>query len=354
MGKGASLDRNKQINFMTYIFMQVAFLIHFLWAFLFFWMDIPLLGFVNIASSLVYVGGYFLVKRGHTLAALYIGHIEILIHATIAIYVLGSEAGFQYYIVHAIILTFIALKPSNLVKSIIVLLDTIILVTLSLLFKTPSIEIDGVFLDVLLLMNIVFVCFTLAVLTYLYREVTDSTEEYLLNLNQKLEVYANTDTLTNVFNRRSIMEKLKEAEEDFQQHRRPFTLILADIDNFKQINDSYGHDCGDLVLKESASFLKDYFRDHHVARWGGEEFLILLQNTDITEAYDIVEKLRRNFEEDITFLYQEEELKISLTYGLAEYNDTNVSVLDCINAADKALIKGKNQGKNRVEVCAME
>lgn len=147
----------------------------------------------------------------------------------------------------------------------------VILIILSLQFKAPSIEIEVVFLDALLFMNIVFVCITLAVLTYLYRKVTDSAEDYLINLNQKLEIFANTDTLTNLLNRRSMTVKLKEAELGFEQHQKPFTLILADIDNFKQVNDTYGHDYGEMVLEESAYFLKDYFRDHPVARWGGEK-----------------------------------------------------------------------------------
>lgn len=84
---------------------------------------------------------------------------------------------------------------------------------------------------------------------------------------------------------------------------------------------------------------------------GGEEFLILLQNTEISEAYPIVENLRRSFEQDLTFCYKKKNLKISLTYGLTEYNNSKKNVLDCINNADKALMKGKKQGKNCVVVC---
>ncbi|ADU29347.1 GGDEF domain-containing protein [Evansella cellulosilytica] len=346
MGVHGSIDRIKQIDYITNIFMVVAFFIHFFWAFLFFWLDIPLLGYVNIVSSFVYVCGYYLVKRGHTLVALYIGHIEIVVHTSIAIYLLGIGAGFQYYIVHAIILTFIALKPSTLVKSMIVFIDMVILIILSLHSRAPSIEIEVVYIDGLLLMNTVFVCITLAVLTYLYRKVTDTTEKYLINLNKQLEIAANTDSLTNLFNRRSIIVNLKEAEADFEQKQKPFTIILADIDNFKQINDSFGHDCGDMVLKECANFLKEFFRGHPVARWGGEEFLILLQDTQIAEAHHVLEKLRQRFEEDITFSYHDKPFKISMTYGLTEYDEAKVDVLDCIKDADKALIEGKNQGKN--------
>lgn len=330
--------------------MIVAFIIHFFWAILFFWLDIPILGFFNIASFLLYICGYYINKRGHTLVALYIGHIEIIIHAAVAVSILGSGSGFQYYLLHTIILTFIASKPRIILKSFIVFAYTTIYAVLSLRFKPASMQMDSVILDSLHLMNIVFVCFTLAFLTYLFRKVTDSAEENLIKLNTKLEVLANTDALTNLLNRRSMLTKMNEQEKLFKKNQKPFTLILTDIDNFKSINDTFGHDCGDMVLKECAGFLKDFFKDYHVARWGGEEFLILLQETDRKEAYLIVEELRERFEQRISFCYQGNNIKISLTYGLTEYNDATLDIFECINNADKALMTGKNQGKNCVVV----
>ncbi len=346
----SAVQKNNQLKFITDKFMLIALVIHILLTFIFFWMDLTILGYVNIVSSFVYLVGYYINKRGHTLAALYMGHIEIVIHAAIAVYLLGSGSGFQYYILDVIILTFIAAKPSTVVKSFIVLADTAIFVILTLVFRSPVIPIDSVVVDTLHFLNIIFVCASLAIATYLFRKVTDAAEENLRTLNKKLETLANTDGLTKLLNRRCMMEKLIEEVQSFNEHKEPFTLILADIDRFKSINDTHGHDCGDLVLKKSAEFLKESLGNNHVARWGGEEFLFLLRKTEKEEAYHVVEELRRSFEEDIEFQHEDKTLKISLTFGLAEYNDAQQDVFERVNIADKALMQGKNQGKNCVVV----
>ncbi|WP_070120905.1 GGDEF domain-containing protein [Bacillus marinisedimentorum] len=350
MADSSTSYENNHFHFIIDKCMQLGFVIHFAWAFLFFWLNAGMMGYLNLASSLAYLVGYHLNKKSHTSTALLIGHLEIVIYASLAVYTLGSNSGFQYFILDAIIVTFIAPQPRLILKSFILIIDTAVFAALSLLFRTPFIQLESTVLNGLHLMNIVTLFLTLAIATHFFRTVTVSAEDNLVELNKELEVLANTDMLTNLLNRRSMFAIINEEAEHLKKFQKPHTLILADIDDFKSINDSFGHDCGDFVLKECSSFLKSSLRKNdYIARWGGEEFLIVLHETDQNEAYRMIERIRANLDKE-TFHYQGIDLSISLTFGMTEYNDPALDASEYIKKADKALIIGKNQGKDCVVV----
>ena len=194
----------------------------------------------------------------------------------------------------------------------------------------------------------------------LEQEVFDRTRELsetnslLKDKNQKLEEtqkelesMAMTDPLTKLFNRRSMMEKLLREELQYKRTKRNFTIILTDIDNFKFFNDKYGHDCGDFILQSLSKEMKSSLRAQDiVSRWGGEEFLILLPETDAEGAKHIGEKLRKNISEQL-FTYQNINLSVTLTLGVTTY-DVLENIEECIKLADKGLYEGKKKGKNCV------
>ncbi len=350
MADSSAAYENNHLHFIIDKCMQLGLAIHFAWALLFFWLDVGMMGYLNLASSLAYLVGYHLNKKGHTATALLIGHLEIVTYASLAVYTLGANSGFQYFILDAIIVTFIAPKPRLSLKSFILFIDTAVFAALSLLFRAPIIQLESIILDGLHLMNIVTLFLTLAIATHFFRAVTVSAEDHLVELNKELEVLANTDMLTNLLNRRRMFAIINEEAEHLKKSQKPHTIILADIDDFKSINDSYGHDCGDFVLKECSSFLKNSLRKNDsIARWGGEEFLIVLHETDREEAYHMIERIREKLNKK-TFHYQGIDLNISLTFGMTEYNNPAMDASECIKKADKALIIGKNQGKDCVVV----
>lgn len=188
-----------------------------------------------------------------------------------------------------------------------------------------------------------------------YQEKLEQSNLELLKINreleeaqEKLEYAARTDPLTRLSNRRDIIEKLEYEKIRMKRKGSTFCLILCDIDDFKQINDTYGHNCGDFVLVSIASILRSAIREEdQVARWGGEEFLLLLTGTGIEGGKTVAEKLRENVENHC-FRFEDMNLKITMTFGVAVYDNHELLIDNCIKKADQALYAGKDRGKNCV------
>jgi diguanylate cyclase (GGDEF)-like protein len=173
------------------------------------------------------------------------------------------------------------------------------------------------------------------------------TSEELRRNARELDLISKTDPLTGIYNRRFIIEKMEEERTRFRRYGKRFSLIIIDIDFFKKVNDAWGHDCGDHVLVETSKQLKTLLREQDcLARWGGEEFLILLPETDADGAEVLAERLRLSIEEK-AFEYRKKRIFVTLTLGISEYSD-NISVDDAIRKADNALYEGKNRGRNCV------
>ena len=166
-------------------------------------------------------------------------------------------------------------------------------------------------------------------------------------LVEELEKYVNYDTLTHLLNRRSMDNYLQAAHKLANTGRTTFCLLLMDIDDFKSVNDTYGHDCGDEVLKAVAGIISNGVRkDDNVFRWGGEEILVLL-NTDEEKAISIAEKIRIEVEEYVLNYRDELKLSVTLTIGLATYG-SGKSIQAMMDEADAKLYYGKRHGKNQV------
>ncbi|MDM8536768.1 diguanylate cyclase [Desulfobacterales bacterium HSG17] len=162
-----------------------------------------------------------------------------------------------------------------------------------------------------------------------------------------IEIAAKTDSMTNLSNRRDIIEKIKYEKKKSQRSGKPFSLVLSDIDDFKIFNDKYGHDCGDFILTTVADIIRAGIRKQDTAaRWGGEEFLILLPETDIHGGEIVAENIREKLLSK-TFTYNNYSHKVSMTFGVSIFLKEH-SIDHCIKMADKALYKGKNSGKGCV------
>ncbi len=173
------------------------------------------------------------------------------------------------------------------------------------------------------------------------RELAEYVEQYqsLERVNKQLSQEVQCDALTSLLNRRGLKKTFNNLEFNGRH-----ILILSDIDDFKQINDQYGHPCGDEILKQLSKLLKESLqKGYRVARWGGEEFLIVLPHTTMENALSYIYDLRERII-NTTFYYKDMQLKITMTFGLAplmgEFDSS-------INLADQRLYKGKKEGKNQ-------
>jgi len=164
------------------------------------------------------------------------------------------------------------------------------------------------------------------------------------------EIYRLTtiDGLTQVYNKRYFIETLEREIGRAQRYRRDLSLIMFDIDNFKRINDTYGHLAGDHVLKQLASVIKSRIRREDIlSRYGGEEFAIILPEIDGYNSLQFAEKIRRLIEKAV-FKFEETEIPVTISIGVASASGELQEPHDFIRIADAKLYEAKSQGRNRV------
>jgi len=167
----------------------------------------------------------------------------------------------------------------------------------------------------------------------------------LQNTMEKLQKMSRTDPLTKLPNRRHMIERIKEEINQYQTNQTPFSFVMTDIDFFKKFNDKYGHDCGDYVLIKVSEIIKESIRkEDFAARWGGEEFLLLLCGTTSIQSFHLTERLRKTIE-TTKFFFNGRPMYVTMTFGLANYDD-NLGLDGSLQNADKALYLGKNKSRN--------
>ena len=166
---------------------------------------------------------------------------------------------------------------------------------------------------------------------------------------KKLHRISITDELTNIYNRRYFKEQANRDIKRALRADRDLSLLFLDIDFFKKINDTYGHDAGDLVLIKLSEAIQKNIRDEDVfARWGGEEFAILLPETEIENANIVAERIRK-MTEKTSVRYQRKKITFTVSIGISNLKNTDRSDLtELIKNADTALYKAKKDGRNRV------
>jgi two-component system cell cycle response regulator len=167
-------------------------------------------------------------------------------------------------------------------------------------------------------------------------------------MTRKLEQAALTDVLTSLPNRRYGMQRLQQEWEVCQRSGNNLSVVMADIDLFKRINDEFGHDAGDAVLRECADVLRQNCRQGDVlARLGGEEFILIHMNTGIDEVVASTERLREAIEQTI-IQHLGENLRVTMSFGVAEKQVQHDSIDDLMRSADSALYQAKEGGRNAV------
>jgi diguanylate cyclase (GGDEF)-like protein len=179
-------------------------------------------------------------------------------------------------------------------------------------------------------------------------------EESLKKANEQIRVLSISDPLTGIFNRRYLNKHLPLEINRAKRYNHPLSLILCDIDHFKQVNDRYGHLVGDQVIKAFVSRIKKSIRDvDWMVRYGGEEFVIVVPETDPGGSYILAERLRNAISQSVVNV-QKHKIHITSSFGLTGFvsntTDHKITFEAMIDQADKCLYKAKMKGRNRVEV----
>ena len=307
---------------------------------LFAFFGVPLLAIFNVFSVITWVAARIANGRDRPRLAALLIVVEVSLHAVLACQLLGWNIGFHFYLVPLIAFVLFHDRLSNRVAvftsiAVGVLYIVLRVVTVNVL-PPPTWDGRAAFVPY---MNMVVPLLALGLISIYFRFASIDAEH-------AMESLAMTDALTKLANRRRMRDLLEMERVRFSRARRPFAVVLGDIDDFKQINDKRGHDCGDRVLVEAAALLRSGLRAQDgLARWGGEEFLFLLPDTDARGAGILAEKLRAAIA-DLVIESDGQRVPVTMTLGVAVYSGGSID--DCMRRADEALYAGKSRGKNRV------
>ncbi len=181
------------------------------------------------------------------------------------------------------------------------------------------------------------------------QEELQERERQLLEANELLRHMSQTDGLTGLDNRRHLEDRLREMFEHAKRLNEPFSCVMCDLDRFKSVNDTYGHQAGDAVLKQFARILKREVREiDRVGRYGGEEFMLLLPGTVLDSGVTFAERVRKQVESN-TFTFAETSIRRTASFGVSAWPHPRISDCDgLMRAADDALYVAKETGRNRV------
>jgi len=175
------------------------------------------------------------------------------------------------------------------------------------------------------------------------RKKVSLLEEKVKTLQEEIK----TDFLTNIANKKAILEELNKQENIYKRFKTNYSVAFFDIDHFKNINDTFGHEAGDVILKSIGLLLKRYTRDIDlIGRYGGEEFVAILPNTDKKGAFKFADKIR-NIIENTKFMYKNTRINVTISGGVAERNEVN-SKDELLKLADERLYKAKKSGRNKI------
>lgn len=210
---------------------------------------------------------------------------------------------------------------------------------------------DPRYLVIQLAIFIAFSIVTLEFVTRLRLNLQQRTQE-LMKAKDELEHLARTDALTNLLNRRTALDHLDRTLAHAARRSRPFALLMADLDNFKQINDTFGHAAGDTVLKTIADLFRSNLRPYDlISRIGGEEFLIIIPDADLFTGRDLAERARLAVSHAVIRIGENQEAHVTASFGVTALDPKALKSADeLLKTVDDALYDSKRGGKDRVSI----
>lgn len=298
---------------------------------------------ILLVSSAIFFIGFYIQKRTHNyfiasaiiLYSLFIlmiylvyaggvnntGPLWIFMVAPVALYIHGLKMGLIDIAIFLLVVVIIMFYPDN-----------------GLLATNYTTEFK---------LRLIYSFLTITFLSGFYEYSRQSTYDNLLEISRQYKQMAKRDHLTQLSNRRDALSKLEYESKRSQRNKESIALLLCDIDHFKNINDQYGHECGDKVLIEIASLFVDGIRRQDtVSRWGGEEFLFILPQTTATQAAICAKNIRLALSAH-QFNYQEHSFKVTISIGIAEIKP-DASIRGAIKEADGFLYQAKENGRNQI------
>ncbi len=308
------------------------------------------LAYFNILSVTIYLFCVLLCKSGQFFPVYLSIFLEVSIYALTSVYYLGWESGsycFLFSIVPIMLyFGFLLFKGAKRWIMVIVMILIFSEFTFLYIFYKGSkvvYKLEPSIYTILLLFSAFVMFFSIIFYNVLYVSSSESEVNTLEQKNEQLSVDAKEDALTSLLNRRGFLPLVG----NLMREKRNFCVAFCDLDNFKRVNDSYGHDGGDEVLRHVSRMLQKEMSGCEICRWGGEEFIILMRDYDFAVAKKKMEYIRKHVESNPTIFYNKR-IPSTLTIGLEEYTDKYTEPEEIIKVADERMYYGKQHGKNIV------
>lgn len=325
----------------TFLVMNVSFMFHF-----------------NLLSITFYLFCFFILNSRHIRLYMYSTVAEILVHMIFATVCCGWNYGFELYgfalssVIFYTHYVFPNKKDMHILPLIAITLSVSIFIGLRLytyvfppLYRNPA-QLSGNFEKAIYISNATLSFLFIMFAMWGYTKNVTSTEKKLIRL-------AEFDELTQLYNRTKMDKINQKIEEKCRSEKRFCSISMMDIDNFKQINDTYGHNAGDKILEQIARIIEENcrpLRDCHFSRWGGEEFLIVQEYTQLRENEPNLTKLMCHIKDQVSetnFSFGKQTIKATITAGIANHSRSK-KIKATIHEADHQLYVGKDMGKNCV------
>ncbi|MBR5407519.1 MAG: diguanylate cyclase [Lachnospiraceae bacterium] len=302
----------------------------------------------SIAFIVIFGLIFWMTYWDRTNGALYVYTSAMIMSMLIYSFALGPTVGFQFSLYSLVLLFYYKTDENPIFKGIaaVIISISVIAIWFYLVYIDKVVEFTKLQNIILLLNCTIYLSCTFATVAYFYYLKFASSEHKIIKYAKKLEKLATMDPLTQLTNRRGMMNHLEAFVADSASHSQ-LSLAISDIDFFKKVNDTYGHDAGDYVLIELGKTFKEFMKDKGwIARWGGEEFLFAFENNNGDYAFEQLDKLKYSIEKK-QFTYKDYTFNLTMTFGLEEY-DSSIGITETIKSADNKLYQGKESGRNKI------
>lgn len=339
--------------FLFYLILGGMVLGHLFYIYYFYSVGSLFMATFNIFSVTFYVILFAVFYLKNTLQVLNLLIFEVCIHAFFAAITIGMNNGFEVFLICTV---FASLHLARITKSskmtayFMIGFSFMLLLAMRFLPYMVDMSFFQVFapqssLDFIYVFNLTIAFLMVVFIMLIYLANIKTGEEKLKLLNHRLSVLASHDSLTQLFNRRAMKQRLEAAINIQSKSNIGFVTAIADVDDFKKINDRYGHDCGDKVLKKVVQAIKENVRETDcISRWGGDEILILFNSSPIEGALTSLERIHKEICNS-DFIYNGETIDLTITIGVCS-SEKYSTYQDVIIEADHRLYDGKHNGKN--------
>lgn len=303
--------------------------------------QIPLT-FYNFGSVLFYFGMLFIINKGCFRIAVSIVHLEVSLFVVVSTLYFGWGSGYSLLLVALTSLVYFSPFKNRVVPYVISLSEVLLFFVLKLIIDQNGSEMGLLHHTVMQGMYLLnaFISFGMILYGAIITKISSHMiEKSLSDENESLYEIANYDQLTGLWTRWHMYDTIHE------KRVHPTYVALGDIDDFKLINDQYGHMCGDFVLVNIASIIKDVlFQNVGIVRWGGEEIVLLFEDQQIANVQSMLELIRQRIETH-DFIYDGQHIHVTMTFGLSVVDD-NIDY--ALQRADEHMYQGKRSGKNQI------